>query len=120
LVAFGAEAACTYEVTLAGADRQERGRSRRTDPPDSASALDHETSAAIIDHRPDIPKGRRAAMVAHRRVSLSFRARIVAVEIGEPIDDATQTALLSAKKRYAELWNSQNGNGGKQPCSPKH
>ncbi len=101
-------------LKLSGGEKQRVGIARTLlkDPPillldEATSALDSDTEQEIKDALARAGIGRTVITIAHRLSTIAEADQIVVLEAGEIVERGTHDALLSAKGRYAHLWNRQ-------------
>jgi len=75
---------------------------------EATSALDYESEKAFQDRFQDITKGRTTFVVAHRLSTIRHADRILTMEGGELIENASPDELLKSGGRFATLFGLHN------------
>lgn len=74
---------------------------------EATSALDSETERAIVEHLPEIARGRTVVTIAHRLDTIRDADRILVLEGGRIVEEGEHAALLDAGGAYASLFDHQ-------------
>ncbi|GAB5436796.1 ABCB family ABC transporter ATP-binding protein/permease [Falsiruegeria mediterranea] len=101
-------------LKLSGGEKQRVGIARTLlkNPPillldEATSALDTETEQEIKEALARAGKGRSVITIAHRLSTIAEADLIVVLDQGKIAEQGTHDALLTARGRYAQLWNRQ-------------
>ncbi|MBO9452013.1 ABC transporter ATP-binding protein/permease [Tropicibacter sp. R16_0] len=101
-------------LKLSGGEKQRVGIARTLlkNPPillldEATSALDTETEQEIKEALARAGKGRSVITIAHRLSTIAEADLIVVLDQGKIVEQGTHDALLTARGRYAQLWNRQ-------------
>jgi ATP-binding cassette subfamily B protein len=86
-------------------------RAQLVDPPillldEATSNLDLGTEARVNRAMGIVAQGRTTILIAHRLETARRADRILVVDHGRIVEDGSHDALLAARGRYAELWES--------------
>jgi len=76
---------------------------------EATSSVDNETEAAIQRSLVRVSKGRTVLVIAHRLSTIRNADRIVVIDNGVIVEDATHDELVDAKGIYSRLWAVQTG-----------
>lgn len=103
-------------VKLSGGQRQRIALARviLKDAPilvldEATSALDSEVEAAIQDTLYGMMEGKTVIAIAHRLSTIAAMDRILVIDDGRIIEEATHDELLSQGGLYAQFWARQSG-----------
>ena len=80
---------------------------------EATSALDYESESIIQSNMREIIQGRTVIIIAHRLSTIRSVDRILTIEKGIIVEDGSHDELISAKGRYAHLFDLQS-HGNKQ------
>ena len=80
---------------------------------EATSALDYESESIIQSNMREIIQGRTVIIIAHRLSTIRSVDRILTIEKGIIVEDGSHDELISAKGRYAHLFDLQS-HGEKQ------
>ena len=80
---------------------------------EATSALDYESESIIQSNMREIIQGRTVIIIAHRLSTIRSVDRILTIEKGIIVEDGSHDELISAKGRYAHLFDLQS-HGDKQ------
>ena len=80
---------------------------------EATSALDYESESIIQSNMREIIQGRTVIIIAHRLSTIRSVDRILTIEKGIIVEDGSHDELISAKGRYANLFDLQS-HGNKQ------
>ena len=76
---------------------------------EATSALDSEVEAAIQDTLYGMMEGKTVIAIAHRLSTIARMDRIVVLDAGRVVEDASHDALIAEGGLYADLWARQSG-----------
>ncbi len=74
---------------------------------EATSALDSKTERAFQEELLGLAKNRTTLIIAHRLSTIVHADQILVMDHGQIIERGTHSELLSAKGRYAEMWQMQ-------------
>lgn len=74
---------------------------------EATSALDSKTERAFQEELLSLAKNRTTLIIAHRLSTITHADQILVMDHGQIVERGTHSALLSAKGRYAEMWQMQ-------------
>ncbi len=74
---------------------------------EATSALDSKTERAFQEELLGLAKNRTTLIIAHRLSTIVHADQILVMDHGQIVERGTHSELLSAKGRYAEMWQMQ-------------
>ena len=74
---------------------------------EATSALDSKTERAFQEELLGLAKNRTTLIIAHRLSTIIHADQILVMDHGQIVERGTHSELLSAKGRYAEMWQMQ-------------
>ncbi len=74
---------------------------------EATSALDSKTERAFQEELLNLAKNRTTLVIAHRLSTIIHADQILVMDFGQIVERGTHFELLSAKGRYAEMWQMQ-------------
>ncbi len=74
---------------------------------EATSALDSKTERAFQEELLTLAKNRTTLIIAHRLSTIIHADQILVMEHGQIVERGTHAELLSARGRYAEMWQMQ-------------
>jgi ATP-binding cassette subfamily B protein len=78
---------------------------------EATSALDSKTERAFQEELLNLAKNRTTLIIAHRLSTIIHADQILVMDHGQVVERGTHLELLSAKGKYAEMWQMQERAG---------